>query len=278
MIIFFNLLYTSPPKQNVRPHLLHRPTPPSGTLQLLKPSSGFTHESPTLQFLRAELLKMPNRSRQRFLKFATAVPRLVPDMHLVVACKGRAGSWLPTAQTCTPQINLPVYKNQADLCVALGEAIANSEADGGFHERPAGSDGDITSGSHDATQVNLPPSLAAARERLGGDGSAGTGTGLSSASGGGSDVGGGSSGGGRGRSRSGSDGSSSRGGGGLIGHDQHFMMDSEDDETRSLGASDSEEDEGDEDMEEDEDEDAEEGEAEGGLMEVVHDGDGDEDY
>ena len=220
---------------------------------------------------------MPNRSRQRFLKFATAVPRLVPDMHLVVACKGRAGSWLPTAQTCTPQINLPVYKNQADLCVALGEAIANSEADGGFHERPAGSDGDITSGSHDATQVNLPPSLAAARERLSGDGSAGTGTGLSSASGGGSDAGGGSSGGGRGRSRSGSDGSSSRGGGGLIGHDQHFMMDSEDDETRSLGASDSDEDEGDEDMEEDEGED-EEGEAEGGLMEVVHDGDGDEDY
>ena len=102
---------------------------------------GFSHDSPTIQFLRAELVNMQNPDRQSFLKFATAVPRLVPDTQLIVTCKGKGGSWLPTAQTCTPQLNLSVYKRQADLGAALREAMANADADGGFHERAAGSDG-----------------------------------------------------------------------------------------------------------------------------------------
>merc|ERR1719198_1771193 len=70
--------------------------------RMLKPSSGFSHNSSTMNFLRDEMLRMNNRQRKRFLKFATAVPRLVPELQLTVACKGKAGSWLPTAQTCTP--------------------------------------------------------------------------------------------------------------------------------------------------------------------------------
>ena len=70
-------------------------------------------------------------------------------------------------------------------------------------------------------------------------------------------------------------------GGGLI--EAHFM-DSEDDETRSLGASESDEEEEDEDEEEEDEEEDEDGEEEDdeeevlddGLMAVVpHEGDGD---
>lgn len=112
--------------------------------KMLKPASGFTQDSATVDFLRSELIAMKNDQRQKFLKFATAVPRLVPDLTLIVACKGKGGSRLPTAQTCTPQINLPVYRNRRELRAALDEAIAHSEVDGGFHEREAGSDGDTT--------------------------------------------------------------------------------------------------------------------------------------
>jgi len=112
--------------------------------KMLKPASGFNHESPTVEFLRSELIAMSNDQRQKFLKFATAVPRLVPDLTLIVACKGKGGSRLPTAQTCTPQINLPIYRSRQELRAALHEAIVHSEADGGFHEREAGSDGDTT--------------------------------------------------------------------------------------------------------------------------------------
>ena len=71
--------------------------------------------TPTMQFLRSELVAMKNPERQSFLKFATAVPRLVPDTQLVIACKGKGGSWLPTAQTCTPQLAEVELARAADL-------------------------------------------------------------------------------------------------------------------------------------------------------------------
>ena len=136
----------------------------------LKPSSGFTHDSPTLKWLIAELVAMPTLQRRSFLKFSTAVPRLVPGSSLTVACKGSGGSWLPTAQTCTPQINLAVYRTKQDLSAALKEAMANADADGGFHERTAGSDGNSDAAAFGGIfeqgggleRVVLPPSMAAA--------------------------------------------------------------------------------------------------------------------
>ena len=116
---------------------------------LLRPAGGFDERSPTLGWLRQELLRFTPPERRSFLKFATAVPRLVPGLSLTVACKGSGGGWLPTAQTCTPQLNLAAYSSRQDLASALREAMANADADGGFHERAAGSDGntDDTSSS-----------------------------------------------------------------------------------------------------------------------------------
>ena len=108
---------------------------------LLRPAGGFDERSPTMAWLRQELLRFTPPERRSFLKFSTAVPRLVPGLSLTVACKGTGGGWLPTAQTCTPQLNLAVYSSRQDLASALREAMANADADGGFHERAAGSDG-----------------------------------------------------------------------------------------------------------------------------------------
>jgi hypothetical protein len=109
--------------------------------KLLRPAGGFGDSAPTVTWLRQELLAFTPPERRSFLKFATAVPRLVPGLSLTVACKGSGGGWLPTAQTCTPQLNLAVYTSRRDLASALREAMANADADGGFHERAAGSDG-----------------------------------------------------------------------------------------------------------------------------------------
>lgn len=109
--------------------------------KMLQPTSGFNLESPTIKWLISELVSFTQPQRRSFLKFSTALPRLVPGMRLTIACKGVGGSWLPTAQTCTPQLNLAVYASKKDLKAALREAMANADADGGFHERTAGSDG-----------------------------------------------------------------------------------------------------------------------------------------
>ena len=77
--------------------------------RLLKPSGGFSHDSPTIQFLRAELVNMQNPDRQSFLKFATAVPRLVPDTQLMSPAKARVGAGCPRHRL-VPQLNLSVYK------------------------------------------------------------------------------------------------------------------------------------------------------------------------
>jgi hypothetical protein len=132
--------------------------------RVLKPASGFDADCATMKWLRQELLAFTAPQRRSFLKFATAVPRLVPGLVLTVACKGSGGSWLPTAQTCTPQLNLAVYGRRRDLGAALREAMANADADGGFHERTAGSDGrsdgaDRRASRQSAARAVLPPSM-----------------------------------------------------------------------------------------------------------------------
>jgi hypothetical protein len=135
--------------------------------KMLTPTSGFDIDSPTMKWLRSELVSFNQAQRRSFLKFSTALPRLIPGMTLTIACKGVGGSWLPTAQTCTPQLNLPVYASKKDLKMALKEAMANADADGGFHERTAGSDGNSDevrghrrSGREErALQVQLPASM-----------------------------------------------------------------------------------------------------------------------
>ena len=85
---------------------------------------------------------MENRDRIRFLEFTTAIPRLIPGTKISVSkYHGSTPMNLPTARTCSFQLNLPNYKTQAELGQKLRAAVSNG-LKSGFHEnastRPRG--------------------------------------------------------------------------------------------------------------------------------------------
>merc|ERR1711871_619772 len=77
---------------------------------------------------------MKNARRSQFLDFVTANPRLLPDgLPKIEVAKQQGRSPIPTSQTCSNLLSLPIYKSREDLQLHLDEALLNG-ASGGFHE------------------------------------------------------------------------------------------------------------------------------------------------
>ena len=102
--------------------------------EVLVPTGSMTHDTNLFRFLVAELVAMENRDRIRFLEFTTAIPRLIPGTKIAVSRQhGPTPMNLPTARTCSYQLNLPAYKTQAELGQKLRDAVSNG-LKSGFHE------------------------------------------------------------------------------------------------------------------------------------------------
>lgn len=98
--------------------------------KLLRPQvqpggGGLVDDEPTMVWLREILVEMPQTSRRSFVDFVTALPRLKPDTSIEVTLKH--GCKIPTAHTCTKQLNLPRYNSKVQfykffLCVCFYES------------------------------------------------------------------------------------------------------------------------------------------------------------
>ena len=98
---------------------------------IIQASGGFTDQCDTIRWLKEVLLEMDPAQRRQFLEFVTAVPHLLPHCCIRVT-RWYGPSPVPTAQTCTNQLNLPQFHTKERLRENLFEAMAH---DGGFHER-----------------------------------------------------------------------------------------------------------------------------------------------
>ena len=104
------------------------------TNDILIPTGSISRDDKLFRFLVAELVAMSNNDRIQFLEFTTAIPRLIPGTKISVARQySKTPMNLPTARTCSYQLNLPNYKTQAELGEKLRGAVANG-LQSGFHE------------------------------------------------------------------------------------------------------------------------------------------------
>ena len=109
---------------------------------ILIPKGGLKKEDGLFVNLVEELVAMKNQDRIRFLEFVTAIPRLTPGTQIDVSGQHAPTPMnLPTANTCSYQLNLPFYKTREELGQKLRDAISNGLSSG-FHEnrstRPRG--------------------------------------------------------------------------------------------------------------------------------------------